>query len=72
MTTHYIAAFTERNGHQQRAACGRWVQASEHSNEPDCAGCRDYLAQDAADEAETLRALGLAKIDGFIVPKEMR
>lgn len=70
MITHYIPAFTEENGRHQRAACGAWVLPSQHATIPDCASCNEYLQQEAEGEAETLEALGLTKVDGFIVRKE--
>lgn len=51
--THYIPAFTARNGHDQQAACGRWVRATEHTAEPSCPNCRAYLEQDAEDDTKT-------------------
>ena len=46
--SHYIPAFTEVNGHSQRAACGVWVRAEEHSTEPTCEGCKAYVESEAA------------------------
>ena len=45
MTTHYLPAFVAVHGRFQQAACGAYIRESEHSNEPTCAGCRDYLAE---------------------------
>ena len=46
--THYLPAYTEVNGRQQKAACGRWIRAQEHSNEPTCDGCHAYVESEAA------------------------
>lgn len=55
--THYIPAFTERNGHQQRTVCGTWIRSNAHSAEPTCAECRAYLQQSEDDDEATARAL---------------
>ncbi len=52
--THYIPAFTERNGKDQRAVCGAWVRFPSHANEPTCAECKAYVegpGQMTADDA---------------------
>ncbi len=55
--THYIPAFTERNGRQQRAACGAWAYSSEHSTTPDCLGCQTWLTKDAVELDAAMEAL---------------
>jgi hypothetical protein len=44
MTSHYIPAFTIRSGRWQRAACGGAVTQDQHSAQPTCEACREYLA----------------------------
>ncbi len=68
MSTHYIPYFTREYGRQRETVCGAHVLPSEHSTEPNCPACRAWLVQDAADEAETMRSLGLVYRDGCIVP----
>lgn len=62
MASHYIVAFTERNGRMQRAACGAWVRQDEHSAEPTCLDCQDFLVRDATLDAE-MEALADAPSD---------
>lgn len=49
--THYIPPFTETRGrgiHQmQRAFCGAWVEEAQHSAEPSCERCQEFLEADA-------------------------
>ena len=57
--THYVPAFTYRNGQKERAACGRYVRAKElapRETAPTCPDCLAFVEADAA-EAERLTAL---------------
>jgi hypothetical protein len=56
-TSHYIVAFTERNGPYQLAACGLWVRADEHSAEPTCDSCKTYV-EDASSGATAEEVFG--------------
>lgn len=47
-TTHYLPAFVAVDGRHQIAACGAAILAAEHSPEPTCQACRDYLQADVA------------------------
>lgn len=51
MATHYAAAFTRVRGDRQQAVCGAWISAEEHSTEPNCEPCLDYLTAEAATDA---------------------
>jgi len=55
--SHYLPVFTERNGRQQKAACGTWIEAAAHSTTPSCPTCQAYLGTVEADEEATARAL---------------
>ncbi len=57
MTSHYIPAFTDINGKQQRAACGEWVYSSQHSCEPACLGCQTWLTKDAPELDAAMEAM---------------
>lgn len=53
MSTHYIEYFTHRDRwNQQRAACGEYVDAKRHSNEPTCPECVTYVTRRAALDQE--------------------
>ena len=57
--THYIQAFCEVSGRKQKAACGTWVTAREHSVEPTCDDCRLYLTAEADTYDEMAGELGV-------------
>lgn len=49
--THYLPAYVEHNGRQQKAACGRWLARptiADVSDEPTCPGCKAYVESEAA------------------------
>ncbi len=77
-TTHYLPAFIPapvfrgRLPRRQQAVCGLPIDASEHSTEPTCQACQDWLVQEAEDTAETAEALGMEIRDGFLVYKDAR
>ena len=48
MDSHYVPVFTERRRDgTQLAVCGQWVMAPEHSTEPTCGECHEWLMEDA-------------------------
>lgn len=51
--TCYIPYFTRELGRYRETACQRWVMPSEHTNDPTCPGCREYVEQEARDDART-------------------
>ncbi len=55
--SHYIPAYTEINGRQQKTICGVWVTAQEHSTLPTCRECADYLTAEAEEDALTAQNL---------------
>lgn len=65
MATHYLPYFCETVGVRQRAACGALIVPSEHSTEPACEPCCDYLTSeqlalavaDEGDKAEREKGL---------------
>lgn len=55
--THYVQAFTHRNGRKQQAACGRYVrlhQVAPRETAPTCADCLAYVEAAPAREADDL------------------
>lgn len=41
--SHYLPAYTQINGRKQKAACGAWVTARQHADQPTCADCLAYV-----------------------------
>lgn len=74
--THYILPFAPvfrgRAPRRQMTACGIYIDASEHSTEPSCHACADYLQREADNDAETAEGLGFEIKDGVMLPKEAR
>ena len=66
----YIPAYTRINGKHQESACGRWLLAKDHSNEPTCQHCQEYLAQDADLAVSMAASFGLVIQDGLMTSKE--
>lgn len=48
MSLHYLPAFTENQGVRYKAACGEWILPPQHSTQPNCEPCLDYLTSEAA------------------------
>lgn len=67
--SHYIPAYTRINGRRQESACGRWIMPREHSNEPTCPFCVDYLHRDAETADMISASLSLVLQDGILAPE---
>ena len=65
--THYIPAFTERNGRDEKTACGRWIRAMEHTNEPTCPACKAYV-EDIGRDVSAEEMFGTDKTDPLMQP----
>jgi len=54
MASHYLPFFCEAQGVLQRAACGAFIFPNQHSAEPNCERCLDYITSEqlALDVAE--------------------
>lgn len=46
--SHYLPAFTRRNGLKRETVCGKWITFKEHTTEPTCAECRRFLEAEAS------------------------
>ncbi len=68
--SHYIPYFTRENGARRETVCYAWVLPGEHSNEPTCQVCRDWLQQDAIAEMEDAESFSYEFKDGLLLPKE--
>lgn len=52
---HYLPSYTLVDGVRQQAACGQYILPSQHSTEPSCEQCLDYLTSErAADPVDFL------------------
>ena len=47
--THYLPYFTQYRLHQQRAACGVFIEEKDHSPEPSCPQCLAWIQQGLKD-----------------------
>ncbi len=60
--THYLGAFTKRDGDKQQAICGEWITPDQHRTDPDtltCWGCKIWMENvGIADEPETASVKG--------------
>lgn len=74
--THYLKAFAPvfrgRAPRRQQAACGLYIEASEHSTEPSCPTCASYLQREADHDAEIAEGLGFVIENGLMLPRENR
>lgn len=55
MGFHYLPKFVETDGVRQKAACGAWIFPSEHSTEPNCEPCLDYLTSESSAQERVAR-----------------
>ncbi len=58
--THYIGAFTKRDGDKQQAICGEWIAPDQHRTDPDtltCWGCKMWIENLDVIEPETAEEL---------------
>ena len=55
--THYLPAFTTTWRGMQRAVCGAWCDRRDHTNEPTCRVCAEYLLAEAKNQDRIARAL---------------
>lgn len=74
--THWILPFAPvfrgKAPRRQMTACGIYIEATEHSTEPSCQTCADYLQREADNDAETAEGLGFEIKGGVMLPKESR
>lgn len=75
-TTHWILPFAPvfrgKAPRRQMTACGIYIEASEHSTEPTCDVCAEYLQREADNDAETAEGLGFVIGNGLMLPRENR
>ena len=58
--THYLPYFTQYLFHQQRAACGLFIEETDHSPEPSCPQCLAWIQWDPAEHEEPRAAWEVA------------
>ncbi len=68
MVTHYIPAYTVRNGTKQQAICGLFIGAAAHSIEPTCHTCSGWLTDALKEERRLEEQFGddvMAQAEGL-------